>query len=56
MEQQWYHWGGKVMSIQLIACAKHMVAKAANNAATINFIVVVVIGESFELVCSGSYI
>jgi hypothetical protein len=36
----------------LTACAKHVVAKAASNAATVNFIVVT-IGESLELVGSA---
>ena len=47
--------GGAIM---LIVCAKHVVAKAASNAATVYFILVVVmtIGESLELVDSNSYI
>ena len=34
----------------LILCAKHVVVKAASNAATVSFMVVVVIGESLELI------
>ena len=38
----------------LIPCAKHVVVKAASNAATVNFMVVVAIGESLELELVGS--
>ena len=34
----------------LTLCARHVVAKAASNAATVYFIVLVMIGESLELV------
>jgi hypothetical protein len=33
----------------LILCAKHVVVKAASNAAIVNFIVLVAIGESLQL-------